>query len=273
MRMLRWPGSKWNIAHHIVSLMPKHNIYLEPFFGSGAVFFEKSPSRLEVLNDLDGEVVNLFRCIRNHPEELARLIYFTPYSREEYYKTYDKVEDKKLSDLERARLFLVRSNMARGSTQAYASAWRHTGPKQGSQVNQRVTGEWNRIPQAIFECAKRLKDAEIENTDALELIKKYNKKDCLIYADPPYLSATRKQRYYINEMTSMEEHVDLINVLKKHAGPVILSCYENDIYDELLKDWHRVELDTQAELGKKRKEIIWMNFAYPMQMSLFDILE
>lgn len=84
MKVLKWPGAKWSIAERIINMMPEHKIYIEPFFGSGAVFFNKSSCNLEILNDLDNEVVNLFKVIRDYPEELANKIYFTPYSREEY---------------------------------------------------------------------------------------------------------------------------------------------------------------------------------------------
>lgn len=73
MKVLKWQGRKWSIESRIVELMSKHKIYLESFFGSEAVFFTKAPCNTEILNDLDGEVVNLFKCIRNYPEELARI--------------------------------------------------------------------------------------------------------------------------------------------------------------------------------------------------------
>lgn len=267
MKVLKWPGAKWSIAGEIVRLMPKHKIYLEPYLGSGAVFFSKTPCNTEILNDLDGEVINLFKVIRDNPRELARLIYFTPYSRDEYKESYNRSG----TDVERARQFLVRSNMARAGMQYYSSSWRHAGPIQGAKNFQRVTGDWNRIPDRILEAATRLKDAEIENTDALKLIKKYNRSDCLIYVDPPYLLSTRKQRYYNVEMTDEEEHEELIDVLKKHSGPVLLSGYDSDLYNKLLKDWDRKEINTQAEQGKARTEIIWTNFKISKQISMLDI--
>lgn len=265
MKVLKWPGSKWSLASRIVSLMPKHNIYLEPFFGSGAVFFTKAPCNTEILNDLDSEVVNLFKCIRDYPEELANLIYFTPYSREEYKNSYERSG----TDIERARQFLIRSNMARAGMQYYTSGWRHAGPMLGATCKQRVVGEWNKLPSRILEVANRLKDAEIENTDAVELIKKYNHKDCLIYVDPPYLLSTRKQRYYNVEMTDEEEHRKLIEVLKNHSGPVMISGYDSKLYNNLLSDWTRHEFETQAEQGKKRTEIVWTNFKSSNQLSIF----
>jgi DNA adenine methylase len=265
MKVLKWPGAKWSIANSIVDIMPKHNIYLEPFFGSGAVFFSKQPCNTEILNDLDSEVVNLFRCIRNNPRELADLVYFTPYAREEYKESYDRSG----SDIERARQFLIRSNMARAGMQYYSSSWRHAGPVLGGQCKQRVSGDWAKIPERILEAAIRLKDAEIENKNAFELIKKYNKKDCLIYVDPPYLLSTRRQRYYNVEMTEDEEHEKLLELLKEHSGPVIISGYDSKLYQDTLKGWNRKEISTNAEQGKQRTEILWFNYELPSQISLF----
>lgn len=267
-KVLKWPGSKWNIVDKIIEIMPTHKIYLEPFFGSGAVFFSKGPCNTEILNDLDGEVVNLFRTIRDNSKELAKRIYFTPYSREEYLESY-KRNDKDLDNTEKARQFLVRCNMARAGMQYYSSSWRHAGPVLGAKTKQRVTGDWNKVPEKIIEAAIRLKDAEIESKNAFELIKKYNRKDCLIYVDPPYLLSTRRQRYYNIEMTEEKEHLELLNLLKNHLGPVIISGYKSELYQDILKNWSNIEIKTNAEQGKERTEIIWANYELPKQISLF----
>ncbi len=267
MKVLKWPGTKWSIARRIVNLMPIHKIYLEPFFGAGAVFFSKSQCNTEILNDLDSEVVNLFRCIRDNPSELARLIYCTPYSREEYKGSYDRTG----TDMERARLFLIRANMARAGMQYYSSSWRHAGPVLGAQSKQRVIGDWNKLPDSILEAAERLKQAEIENEDALKLIEKYNTKDCLIYVDPPYLLSTRRQRYYNVEMTEVGEHERLLKLLKKHSGKVVLSGYNSDLYNDTLDGWDKLEFETSAEQGKKRVEVIWANYTINEQLSMFGM--
>ena len=150
MKVLKWPGSKWSIADKIVEIMPKHNIYLEPFFGSGAVFFTKAPCNTEILNDLDGEIVNLFKTIRDNPGELSTAIELTPYSREEYQESY-KRNEKDLATIEKARQFLVRCNMARAGMQYYSSSWRHAGPVLGAKTKQRVTGDWNKVPEKILD--------------------------------------------------------------------------------------------------------------------------
>jgi DNA adenine methylase len=264
--VLKWPGAKWKIASRIVSLMPEHKIYLEPFFGSGAILFTKKPVNCEVINDLDSQVTNLFKIIRDYPEQLSRLINLTPYSREEYLLSYETTEDP----FEKARRFLIRSNMARGGMQFYNSSWRHAGPVLGATTNKHVVRGWNAIPERISRATKRLKDVEIENVNALELIKKYNHPECLIYVDPPYLLSTRRQKYYNVEMVEEKEHLELLEVLKQHEGYVMISGYASDLYDEVLRSWQSVEIVSQAEQGKRRVEKIWCNFALEQQIE-FDI--
>ena len=82
--ILKYPGGKWRIAEWIISYFPEHKVYLEPFFGSGACFFNKQPSYIETINDMNGDIVNLFRVCRDYPEELAEKINLTPFSRDEF---------------------------------------------------------------------------------------------------------------------------------------------------------------------------------------------
>jgi len=202
---------------------------------------------------------------------LANKILFTSYSREEYKESYSRNE-KDLDNIEKARQFLVRSNMARAGMQYYTSSWRHAGPVLGAKCKQRVSGDWNRLPERILEAAKRLKDAEIENRNALDLIEKYDTKDCFIYVDPPYLLSTRKQRYYNVEMTEDKEHEELIKTLKDHSGPVLLSGYDSELYNDLLTDWTKKEIATFAEQGKKRKEVLWNNYELTQQLSIMSLM-
>lgn len=139
-RILHYPGSKWSLAQWIIDHMPPHKTYLEPFFGSGAVFFNKAPSPLETINDLDGDVVNLFRVIRDRPEELARAVYWTPYSRQEYYASYDM---DGADELEKARHFLVRCWFARGTKTSDRTGWRHVVDHNAPNV----VKHWNEMPE------------------------------------------------------------------------------------------------------------------------------
>lgn len=256
MKVLRWPGSKWKSANKIISIMPEHKIYIEPYFGSGAIFFNKELCNNSILNDLDSNVVNLFKVIRNNPEELALLVEFTPYSREEYLNS-DISEDD--NDIDKARKFLVRSNMARGATQSYKPGWRNAGLKESLTKKSRVTREWNKIPKSILEASEKLKNAEIENVDAAKLIKKYNHEDCLFYIDPPYLLNTRGGKYYKQELTEIE-HIKLLQVLQDHKAKIILSGYDSQLYNEYLKDWRRISFTSINENKDKKVECLWINY-------------
>lgn len=249
-RILHYPGSKWSMANWIISHFPEHQTYLEPFFGSGAVLFTKQRSPLETINDIDGEIVNLFRVIREKPDELAHAIRFTPHSREEYYLSYFEAED----DLERARRLVVRLWQGRGGKTAHRTGWRSmiemNGPLPGK--------EWLKFPDKIVAVAERLMGVQIENQNALDLIQRYSRQNVLIYADPPYLLETRTTSSYKFEMSNAD-HVDLLDVLDQHPGPVLLSGYDNLLYDKRLKHWKKESKRAKAEAGASREEVIWIN--------------
>lgn len=248
--VLKYPGSKWRLAEWIISFMPPHTTYLEPFFGSGAVFFNKAPSKVETINDIDGNVVNLFRVIREQPEELAALIEMTPWARDEYYASYEKTGDS----LEDARRFLVRCWQARSASTCGKTGW--CNDVQGLSYTT-YTKRWSRLlPERIMQSAIRLKNAYIENTHYLELIKLH--KNALVYADPPYLLNTRASKMYAYEMTDAD-HIELLEALDAHPGPVLLSGYACELYDTRLKHWRRETIKAQAEKGQIREEVLWIN--------------
>jgi len=260
------PGSKWNIAKQLCDYIPEHKVYVELFFGSGAVFFNKKKSNLEVVNDMNSNIANLFKIVRDNPTALANLINMTPYSKDEYLSSY---EQKGESDLEKARIFLVRTFMARAGMQYYSSSWRHTGVVRGSMSRQTVAQSWNNMPEIIIQTSSRLKEAEIENKEATKIAESYNHKDAFLFVDPPYLLETRKQRYYEYEMTEKEEHVKLLEILKKSKSKVMITHYSCDLYDDMLSDWNYVDIEANAEQGKKRVERVYMNYTINKQLSLF----
>lgn len=256
MKVLKWTGSKWRMANKIILLMPEHKCYIEPYFGSGAVFFKKDKNcNNEIINDLDGNVVNLFKVIRDNPDELAKAINLTPYAREEYSNIDLNIDE----GVEKARRFLVRSNMARGGVQHYKPGWRTAGPKESITKNRRVVNEWNRLPENILAAAQRLKDAEIENLDAIKLIEKYNDKNCLIYIDPPYLLETRSNKYYNNEITELE-HIELLKTINESKSKIILSGYDSELYKQHLKDWYKYEVESRTESKDIKVECLWLNY-------------
>lgn len=208
-RILHYPGSKWRIAQWIIEQMPPHETYVEPFFGSGAVFFNKPPSVVETINDLDSQIVNLFRVLRDHPYDLARMIEYTPLAREEYYESYDKTGDQ----LEDARRFLIRCWQAIGGKTTDRTGWRAIVSANGPKVAR----EWQTLPDRILSVADRLKDAQIEHKPAIDILDRYKRDTVLVYADPPYIIDTRTKRHYEHEMT-LDDHVDLLDTLNDHPG-------------------------------------------------------
>lgn len=267
--VLKYPGSKWSTADWIISNFPEgyeKMTYCEPFFGSGAVFFNKKRSVIETINDLDSRVVNLFRAIRESPEELARVLENTPWSREEYNLSYETSEDS----LEDARRFLVRMWMGIGSKTSDRTGWRNNIQDLNGNIHQ-----WSiKLPDRIKEVASRLKHSnnclvQIENQPAAKLIERHNKNDVFIYADPPYVLSTRSKRIYKHEMTD-QDHLELLQLLLQHPGPVMISGYDNEIYNTLLEGWRKKTRLAQCEGGQKRQEVLWMNYKPQGQISLFD---
>lgn len=249
--ILKYPGGKWRIADWIISNFPEHRVYVEPFFGSGGVFFNKTPAYIETINDLNGDIVNLFRVCREYPDKLIRLIEMTPFSRDEFKACYSRSDNP----IEQARRTLVRYHQSFGTSNSTKNSWRNVQTYGGP----RCATMWNCLPKIIADSCCRLKDAQIENVDAVELIQRYNDENTLIYCDPPYLQSLRKKNMYAFEMDD-NAHIELLYALKSSKSKVVLSGYDNELYNNLLKDWHTAEKITTVQSGKHRTEKLWMNF-------------
>lgn len=248
---LRYPGAKWSLGAQIAQHFPPHYHYVEPYFGSGAVYFSKSQSPHELVNDLSGTVVNFFRTLRDHTDELLWKLETTPWSRDEY----DLSSVSSGNDLEDARRFVVRVWQAHASDLAKKTGWKNRG---SSQRARGMSDRWSRVPSELASLAERLQHAEIENRPALQVIERFSTTDTLIYADPPYLPETRTQKMYEHEM-SREQHEELLVALKRHRGSVVLSGYSNELYDDILNDWQRISLKApKVEGGASRTEVLWI---------------
>jgi DNA adenine methylase len=186
-------------------------------------------------------------------------------SREEYYASYEENEG---GEVESARRFLVRCWQAIGAKTSDRTGWRSLISSNGPNV----TNEWNKLPEKILLVAKRLKKAQIENQPAAQLITRYKRADVLIYADPPYVLQTRSKRHYKHEMSN-KDHIELLDLLDQHPGPVLLSGYAHPLYDDYLRHWHRETIVTIAEAGASRTEVLWINpiAAEQLQPTLFPL--
>lgn len=263
-RILNYPGSKWRIADLIVSNMPDHKSYLEPYFGSGAVFFSKPKDILETINDYDGRLVNFFRVTRDDPEKLQYMISQTLYSREEFEKSIEVSEDP----LEDARRMAVRLWFGVGGKTAAVPGYR----KNISWNGPYTAYEWNDMPNRLADASRRLKDAQIENMDAIKLIKQHNDPDTLIYCDPPYVKSAQVDKHYMYDYTTID-HEELLRSLIDHRGKVMISGYASDLYTEVLKGWSVLKKQTKVGITTDKKsdrtEMVWCNFEPTLQMTLF----
>lgn len=260
----KYPGSKWSLADWIINFFPKHHSYLEPFFGSGTILFNKPRSNIETVNDLDNNVVNLFECIRENPKRLASMIHMTPYAREVYERAYEEMPNDKF---EKALNFYVRLNMGHG----FRTSGERVGWKNDVQGRERsyASQDWCNLPGKILQAAERLRGVQIENRPALELIERFNFENVLIYCDPPYMLETRHGKQYRCEMDDIE-HEKLLKSLLRHRGSVLISGYDTELYRDMLGTWERRENVSYSQVCSKKKEVLWMNFKPVGRQMTFD---
>lgn len=208
--IFKYPGSKWSIAKWIIDFFPDHHSYLEPFFGSGAVLFNKERSNIETVNDLDGEVCNLFEWMRKDPERLAREIYLTPYARQIYDSAFKVTPD---NSFDRAVNLCVKLSMGHG----FRTYGQKVGWKNDVQGREKAYAalNWVHMPERLIETAERLRGVQIECMPAINLIQRFNYDNVLIYCDPPYLLETRHGKQYKKEMSN-NDHEELLHMLISH---------------------------------------------------------
>jgi DNA adenine methylase len=263
--LLRYHGGKWRLAEWIVSQFPAHNIYVEPFGGAASVLLRKPRSYAEVYNDLDGEIVNLFRVMRDRGADLQRAIELTPYAREEFFISFEPTEDP----LERARRTMMRSFMGFGGNLTRANrdqTPQRTGFRTYSKKNRGAipAQDWKNLPAALPATIDRIKGVIIEQRPAIEVMEEHDSPETLHYVDPPYVHSTRgfdaggSIRGYRFEMSD-EEHRELAKCLKGLAGAVILSGYACKLYDgDLYSSWERIEKPSMADGARSRTEVLWL---------------
>ncbi|MCL4215612.1 MAG: DNA adenine methylase [Candidatus Hydrogenedentes bacterium] len=257
-----WYGGKYSHLEWLLPLLPSCHHYCEPFAGSAAVLLNRAPSPVETYNDLDGEVVNFFRTLRDHKEELIEAIGLTPFSREEFSIACQEPAEE-ISGLERARRFFVRARQVRTGLAQKASLGRWANCKQTSRAGMSgVVSRWLGSIESLPEIAERLIRVQIENRPALEIIDLYDDADTLFYCDPPYAHSTRgDSKAYEHEMTDFQ-HRALLEKLSKVNARVAISGYHSEFYDKLLSTWRRVDAPSKHchSVKKPRQEVLWVNY-------------
>lgn len=259
--VLRYHGGKWRLAPWIISHFPQHRVYTEAFGGAASVLLRKPRASLvEVYNDLDSEIVNLFRVLRSDDAAaLRRLLASTPYAREEFELSYAPTTDP----VEQARRTVVRSFMGFGSDSATRA---QTGFRaNGNRQHNHPAKDWTNYPAALDEIVARLAGVVIENRAGADIIRQHDAPTTLHYVDPPYLHETRSRhssrrsgKGYQHELT-FDGHAELARTLRAAQGYVILSGYASEAYDALYAGWERVTRDAMADGGLPRVEVLWIN--------------
>ena len=257
-----WYGGKFSHLDWLLPLLPTAHHYCEPYSGSGAVLLNRTPSAVETYNDIDGDVANFFRVLRDRGEELIRAIALTPFSREEFHLAIVGVEQG-ISDVERARRFYVRARQARTGLAQTATIGRWANCKNTSRAGMSgAVSRWLGGVEALEGIAARLLRVQIENRPAVDVIRLYDHKDTLFYCDPPYLHETRGDtKAYGFEMTEAE-HWELAETVAQCVGKVAVSGYRCAPMDTWYKGWRRFDTPMKSIHSTKqlRQESVWMNY-------------
>ena len=261
-------GSKHRLALRIARILPPHNAWVEAFCGSAAVTMAKSPAPIEIINDADLQITNVFKQLREHMEELCRLIELTPYARREFEQAQEKIAAG--YKLEQARKFLVASMMTvNGAIGSNGNGVKHSGfsysqsyARNGQEAR---VNRWNRLPARLRRVVRRLKNVRVERRDARELLKLFrNRPATLVYLDPPYFM-DRDHGYKI-DANEKEFHEELLELCCRAKCMVLISGYDNPLYRSFLtrqRGWKRVTIETHTRDTKgkdfSRTEVLWKN--------------
>jgi len=257
-----WYGGKYSHLDWLLPLLPMTIHYCEPFAGSAAVLINRLPSPVETLNDVDGEITNFFRVLRDDSDALIKAIGLTPFSREEFEKAIEEPLDS-LSDLERARRFFVRARQVRTGLAQTASSgrWAHCVLTSRAGMAGAVS-RWLGSVEGLSEITQRLLRVQIENDTAVQVIKRYESKETLFYCDPPYPHESRGDSKAYGFEMSDDAHRELAEVLHAAKGLVAISGYRSPLMDELYGDWYPIEAPVKLapSIKSPRQEILWTNY-------------
>ena len=257
-----WYGGKYSHLSWLLPLLPRTNHYCEPFGGSGAVLVNREPSPVETYNDLDGEVVNFFKVLREQRDELIEAIGLTPFSRKELVKAI-KNHNKKLSNMERARRFYIKARQTRTGLAQSASEGRWATCRDTSRRGMSgAVSRWLASPFDLVGISARLLRVQIENRPAIQVIRSYDSEDTLFYCDPPYPHESRGDTSAYKYEMRNAEHEELSSVLHSVKGKVAVSGYDCPLMEELYKAWHRIDAPERVchSVKQKRRESLWINY-------------
>jgi len=263
-----WYGGKYSHLDWLLPLLPEATHYCEPFGGSAAVLLNREPASVETFNDIDGEVVNFFRVLREQQDALIKAIGLTPFSREELKIAVEGSPG--ISELERARRFFVRARQVRTGLAQTASAGRWAHCKLTSRAGMAgAVSRWLGSVEGLSEIVQRLLRVQIENAPAIEVIQRYDSEETLFYCDPPYPHDSRSDVSAYGFEMKDSEHQLLAQVLHNVKGKVALSGYHGKLMDMLYGNWdyiesppHKAHSTNTRPNGVKqdRVEVLWVNY-------------
>lgn len=259
--VMRYHGGKWRLAPWIIGHFPAHVTYVEPFGGGASVLLRKPRASLDVYNDMDGSVVTLFRLLRDNPAELIRRVELTPFSRAEFDLAQD-FSRPPADEIDLCLRLLIRSHMGFSSAGTIGRGGHEKTGFRARSVRAGTTPpeNWRRFPPVLFRVAERMQGVVIEQRPAMDLVAMHDASDTLFYLDPPYLPETRDAGGdYTHEMTEAD-HLEMLTLLPRLNGRVILSGYESTMYADALPGWRVATKKTHADGARERTEWLWMNF-------------
>lgn len=261
---VRWHGGKFLMSRNIIPFLPAHRCYTEAFGGGAGVLLHKARSHGEVYNDLDDDIVGLFRVLQDPAQScrLIELLRLTPFARREFEIAYDWSDEP----VERARRLVIRSFMGFGSNAHSATQRGHQSTGFRSNSNRSGTTpaqDWQNLPDAYGAIIDRMRGVVIEHRDALIVLTRHDGPQTLHYVDPPYVHDTRSmfkggKSAYKHEM-DRDAHIKLLEALRALTGMVVLSGYAHPLYEEALCGWRRHEFAAFADGARIRTEVLWIN--------------
>ena len=262
--LLRYHGGKWKLAPWLLEHFPPHRIYTEAFGGGASVLLRKPRVYSEVYNDLDEDIVTVFRVAREHPAALEAALRLTPFSRVEFRRAYEPAADL----IERARRVIVRSYMGFGSASLTRPVQRTGFRSRSDQSGTTPAQDWRHYPDHFARLVTRLQGVVIECRPAVEILRGHDTPETLHYVDPPYVHSTRCFRQpnqgYVHEMSD-DDHRELARVLHGLRGMVAISGYPSALYDdELFPEWRRYACTTLKSSNRASvpaAEVLWLNDA------------
>lgn len=276
--ILRYFGSKHKASKHLIPMLPKHTIYCEPYGGSAGLLMNKPPCAIEYYNEIDPRIYNLFRVIKDKRSmlQLCEQLRQVTWCKQVWEDAFEIADDPVIDALN----VLIRSWMSFSPVGIFRQ---NSGYRDGAYDKTNVSSGhqtiWNNLPTRIKFAHKRFQFCHLSNLDAitfLDIIERHHGEHAFIYVDPPYLHTTRCETKGYSSELSQEDHAVLLDKLQTASANVLLSGYENSLYQSILVDWKVKRFQTciaSKRGGSSKSEMVWFNYQqlhYTEQIDLID---